>query len=130
MGLACVGAVFAQNGSQPPTTAAPTGRDPDSPSGSVKLRIIVTNPKGDPVANASVYVRYYTGGSGLMHHDQLQELDFKTNQDGSVKVPPVPQGKIQVQVIAQGWHTFGEWYEIEKDEQAVNIQLKEAPHWY
>jgi hypothetical protein len=42
----------------------------------------------------------------------------------------VPQGKIQIQVIAQGWHTFGEWYDIEKDEQAVIIQLKEPPHWY
>jgi hypothetical protein len=120
--------LLAQSDSPPPTSA-PTGKDNNAPEGTVKLKIQVTNPSGSPVANASVYVRYYRDG-GLLHHDQLAELDLKTNQDGSVKVPPVPQGKIQIQVIAQGWHTFGEWYYIEKDEQAVTIQLKEPPHWY
>jgi hypothetical protein len=130
----CAAAAIAQDNkpsdAAPPTTTAPTGKDPNAPQGSVKIKIVVTNPKGNPVSNASVYVRYYTGGAGLLHHDDLQELDFKTNQDGSVKIPPVPQGKIQVQVIAQGLHTFGEWYDIEKDEQSISIQLKEPPHWY
>ena len=31
----------------------------------------------------------------------------------SVKVPAVPAGKILIQVIAKGLHTFGKWYDIE-----------------
>ncbi|HXA55787.1 MAG TPA: carboxypeptidase-like regulatory domain-containing protein [Candidatus Acidoferrum sp.] len=115
--------------SNPPTAPAPTGHDENAPPGTVKLKIVVTNPRGTPVSNASVYVRYYKEG-GLMHHDQLAELDLKTGQDGAAKVPGVPQGKIQIQVVATGWHTFGEWYDIEKEEQTVSIQLQEPPHWY
>jgi hypothetical protein len=115
--------------SNPPTTTAPTDHDDKAPQGTVKLKIVVTNPRGTPVSNASVYVRFYKDG-GLMHKDQLAELDLKTGQDGAAKVPGVPQGKIQIQVIATGWHTFGEWFDIQKDEQTVSIQLQEPPHWY
>ena len=94
-----------------------------------RLKIRVTTDKDKPVANASVYVRFNVQ-SGLLHHDKLAEMNFKTNQDGSVKVPEVPQGKILVQVIATGWHTFGQWYDVEKDEQVIDIKLVPPPHWY
>ena len=94
-----------------------------------RLKIRVVDPSGKPVGNASVYVRYYTSG-GLLHHDKLEELDLKTNQDGSVKVPEIPQGKILIQVIAKGWHTYGKWYEIQQSEQSVPIKLEVPPHWY
>jgi hypothetical protein len=121
-----VGVAHAQDDSSPPLTSPPSDKDSPPPQGSARLKIQVVTPKGNPVANASVYVRFPKS----VHHTELQEMDLKTNQDGSVKVPPVPQGKVQIQVIAVGWHTFGEWYEIDKDEQDVTIQLKEPPHWY
>lgn len=93
-----------------------------------KLRIEVTG-NAKPISNAAVYVRFNQSG-GLLHRDKLAELDLKTNQDGSVKVPEIPRGKIQVQVIAEGWHTFGKWYEIETAEQTIQIELKPPPHWY
>jgi hypothetical protein len=97
--------------------------------GMTRLKIQVTDPNGKAVGNASVYVRYYMSG-GLLHHEKLEELDLKTNQDGSVKVPEVPQGKILIQVIAKGWHTYGKWYEIQQSEQSVPIKLEPPPHWY
>ena len=99
-----------------------------SEPGTTRLRIRVTaNDK--PVSNASVYVRYYTSG-GFLRHDKLEEFNFKTNLDGSVKVPEIPKGKILVQVIAKGWHTYGKWYEIDKDEDLIPIALEPPPHWY
>lgn len=94
-----------------------------------RLKIRVTDKSGKPVGNASVYIRFHEGG-GLLHHDKLAELDLKTNQDGSVKVPPVPQGKIMIQIIATGWHTFGQWYDVQKQEETISIQLAPPPHWY
>jgi len=41
-----------------------------------------------------------------------------------VKVPPVPQGQIMIQVIATGWHTYGKWYEINRDEDSIDIKLQ------
>jgi Carboxypeptidase regulatory-like domain len=94
-----------------------------------KIRIKVTDANDKPVANASVYVRYNESG-GFLHHDKLAELSFKTNQEGSVKIPEIPQGKVLIQVIATGWHTYGKWYEIDKDEESVAIKLEAPPHWY
>jgi len=98
-------------------------------SGMTKLKIRVTTDADKPIANASVYVRFYSGG-GFLHHDKLQEMNFKTNQDGSVKVPEIPQGKILIQVIATGWHTYGKWYDVDKEEESIAIKLVPPPHWY
>ncbi len=95
----------------------------------VKFRVVVTNAAGKPVSNASVYVKYNESG-GLFHHDKLAEMSFKTNEDGSVKTPEVPQGKILIQVIAKGLHTFGKWYDIDTDGQTIEIKLEPPPHWY
>lgn len=93
------------------------------------MKIVVTGNTGKPIGNATVYVRFPEAG-GLFHHEKLSELDFKTNEDGSVKVPEIPQGKILVQVIAKGWHTFGKWYEIHTSEQTIEIKLELPPRWY
>jgi hypothetical protein len=100
-----------------------------SDPGTVKLRIEVTSPDGKPVGNASVYVRF-NETVGLFHKNKLAEMSLKTNQDGSVKVTDVPQGKILIQVIAKGWHTFGKWYDIETESETVQIKLEAPPHWY
>jgi hypothetical protein len=113
-------------------TPPPDKKDKDKKSSdpaTVKLRIEVTGADGKPVGNASVYVRFNEPG-GLFHHDKLVELNFKTNQDGSVKVTDVPQGKILIQVVAKGWHTFGKWYEFNTDTETVQIKLDPPPHWY
>ena len=100
-----------------------------SDSTTTRLRIEITDPNDKPVANASVYVRFNQTG-GPLQKDKLVELNLKTNEDGSVKVPGIPQGKVMIQVIAKGWHTFGKWYDINKSEETVQIKLQNPPHWY
>jgi len=105
--------------------------DVQPPTGpTTKLQIRVLDPEGKPVGNASVYVRFYTETGRFLHHDKLAELDLKSNEDGSVKVPPVPQGKILIQVIAKDLHSFGKWYDVEKTQQSIVIKLEAPPHWY
>ncbi len=101
---------------------------PAEPSTSV-IHITVTDPKDKPVGNASVYVRYSEPG-GLFHHDKMAELSFKTNEEGMLKVKEIPQGKVLIQVIAPGWHTYGKWYDIEKNDETVAIKLEEPTRWY
>jgi hypothetical protein len=118
-------------GGTSPEQAPPKADKQAAPSDSstIKIHITVTDPNDKPVANASVYVRYNESG-GLFHHDKLAELSFKTNQEGSLKVPEVPKGKLLIQVIAKGWHTFGKWYDVDKDDQTIAIKLEQPPHWY
>jgi len=155
-GLLCAGICFAQLGQQaqsgsgassqeksnpadksaaadkPAATDRPAAQDKNSSkssdSGVTKLRIRVTaNDK--PLGNATVYVRFNMPG-GLLHRDKLAELDFKTNEDGSVKVPDVPRGKILIQVVAKGWHTYGKWYDVESEQESIDIKLVPPPKWY
>ena len=133
-GLVCVPASRAQDNSGASGGAQNNDQggakaEKSSEQSTTKLRIQVTDSNGKPVPNASVYVRYNKSG-GFLHKDKLAELDLKTNGEGGVKVPPVPQGSIMIQVIAPGLHTFGKWYEINKDEETIEIKLPPPTHWY
>ena len=141
--LLCVPAAFAQTdrSSQPSSSDQSSGAKPgqsgdadkngqkSSEDATTKLKIIVTTREDKPIGNASVYVRFNTSG-GFLRHDKQVEMNFKTNQDGSVKVPEIPQGRVLIQVIATGWHTYGKWYDVEKDEETIAIKLAPPPHWY
>jgi hypothetical protein len=116
-----------QQQDQPPAKSEKK-QPPPEPSTTV-IHITVTDPKGKPVANASVYVRYNEPG-GLFHHDKLSELNYKTNEEGTLKVKDVPVGKVLIQVIAPGWHTYGKWYDMDKADETVAIKLEEPTHWY
>ncbi|MGA7913851.1 MAG: carboxypeptidase-like regulatory domain-containing protein [Candidatus Acidiferrales bacterium] len=139
IGLLCAGPCRAQsnNSDKPAAQSQPAPKD-DKPNAkddksatprTTKLKINVTNSEDKPVGNASVYVRFNESG-GFLRHDKLAELSFKTNEDGSVKVPAIPAGKILIQVIAKGLHTFGKWYDIEDDTATIDIKLDPPPHWY
>lgn len=139
IGLLCAGPCTAQANStdksgtqsQPaPKDDKPSAKDDKSaPPRTTRLRINVTNSEDKPVGNASVYVRFNEAG-GFLHKDKLAELSFKTNEDGSVKVPAIPAGKILIQVIAKGLHTYGKWYDIEDETATIEIKLEPPPHWY
>ena len=115
-----------------PSQDKPTDNKKDSkPSDptTTKLRIHVVSADDKPVSNASVYVRFPVAG-GLFHKDKLAELNLKTNEDGSVKVPDIPRGKILIQVVAKGWKTYGKWHEIDTEAMTVEIKLEPPAHWY
>jgi hypothetical protein len=102
------------------------GNNPADDSETSKVRIEVrAGEQNKPVANASVYIRFEQG-----RRHKLAEMNLKTNEDGTTKVPGVPRGKVLVQVIADGWKTFGQWYKLEKEEELIQIKLERPPKWY
>jgi hypothetical protein len=102
---------------------------PDEPVSRLKITVASAE-SNKPIGNASVYIRFPDGYTRLTHKEKLSEMNFKTNLDGSVKVPNVPRGKILVQVVAPGWHTYGKWYEADKEEVQIDIKLEKPPQWY
>jgi uncharacterized GH25 family protein len=88
------------------------------------LKIVVTNQGGKPIDNASVIVKFVQGRSkAKLGAKNRIEWDVKTNLEGAVKIPSVPQGKILIQVIAKNYQTFGENFDIEEDERTIEIKL-------
>src|SRR5579885_2192905 len=77
------------------------------------LEVVVTNESGKPLESASVIVKFIEGRSKIKFGAKIrEEWDLKTGPDGKVKVPPIPQGKILIQVIAKNYQTFGQTFEI------------------
>jgi hypothetical protein len=106
--------------------AKPTGsKEPDTLTIRIEVR---AGEKDKPVENASVYVRY--NEPHKIKRDRLVEMNVKTNQEGKVKVTLVPRGKVLIQVIAEGWKTFGRWFDVEQDQQVIKIHLDKPTKWY
>ncbi len=98
-------------------------------SGATKLRIEVTGgEKNRPVENASVYVKYVH--ERTLAKDKKIEMNVKTNREGVAKLPEIPTDKVLIQVIAEGWKTFGRWYDLEGGDQTIKIRLEKPPRWY
>ena len=102
---------------------------PDSDAKDVRLTIVVTGgEEKKPVDSASVYVRYVE--EHKHGKDKKIEMNLKTNQEGVCHVPVIPPGKFVVQVIAEGWKTYGEYYDLNQSDQTINITLMRPPKWY
>jgi hypothetical protein len=103
--------------------------DEGDKEGTTRLRIeVVAGEKDEPVDSASIYVRFVRARALIK--DQKVEMNTKTNRSGVAVLPNVPRGKVAIQVIAPGWKTFGQWYDIDKAEQTVRIKLQKPPRWY
>lgn len=98
----------------------------------VKLRVEVRKAINDkPVDRASVIVRFVEGRSVIKLGKKIMtSYQMRTNQDGVANVPPIPQGKIQIQVIAKGLQTFGEIFDIGEEEKTVEVKLNNPQPQY
>jgi len=93
-----------------------------------KLTIEVTaGDENKPVENASVYLKTV---EEHMIKDKKFEVNVKTNQKGVAHVPDPPTGRVLIQVVADGWKTFGHWFDITDPKQIIKIHLEKPPKWY
>jgi len=89
------------------------------------ITVEVKNLDGKPVERASVVVRFNEGRSiKKFGKKTILNWELRTNQIGVAKIPPIPQGKILVMVIAKGYQTYGETIEIVEPERTVEVKLK------
>jgi hypothetical protein len=117
------GVAFAQNNPPPDSSTASKAAQ------SNRIRIEVTGGDGDtPVENASVYLKYVE--ERKLRKDKKIELNVKTNHEGVAHVPDAPMGKVLIQVIAEGWKTYGKWVEITDPRQIIKVKLEKPPRWY
>lgn len=118
----------------PVSSLAQANPSPDSNASakapqSNRIRIEITGGDNDtPVENASVYLKYVE--ERKLRKDKKIELNVKTNHEGVAHVPDAPMGKVLVQVIAEGWKSYGKWFEITDPKQVIKIKLEKPPRWY
>ncbi len=84
--------------------------------------------KGAPVENASVYLKYVE--EHKLKKDKKVELNVKTNREGTAHIPETPTGRVLIQVVADGWKTYGRWFDITEAKQTIKVHLEKPPRWY
>jgi hypothetical protein len=105
--VSLVGGVYAQ-------------KDKDDEASAALNFLVIKDDNGKPVRNAAVILHpVNTHGKQARGGFELKtDLDGKTNFDG------VPYGTLRVQVLASGFQTFGEDYEVDHPKMEFTIKLK------
>ena len=57
-------------------------------------------------------------------------FELRSNQEGEARIPSIPQGKILVQVIAKGYQTFGQTFDVTEEEKTLEITLNPPQQQY
>lgn len=115
-GLAASLAVLAQDSNR-------RGRKYKAPPPTSRIEVtILRNDDAKPIENAAV-IFHMVGDKGNM--------ELKSNEDGKSVIDVLPTGsKVLLQVIAKGYQTYGEQYNIDKPEMAIEVKLKRPGEQY
>lgn len=88
--------------------------------------VVVRDASGKPVKNAAV-VLHPVKKNGKQ---EMGGLELKTDEDGKTWIDGIPYGVLRVQVLAPGFRTFGEDYEIKQPETEIVVRLKRPTSQY
>ena len=90
-----------------------------------RLEIEVRSLTGKPVDRAAVIVKFSEGRSVVKLGKKVRTaFELRTNQDGVARIPAIPRGKILIQVIATGYQTFGETFDVQEASRRIEVKLK------
>jgi hypothetical protein len=88
------------------------------------ITVTVKSPYDKPLDNAAV-VMDFLGSRQFAKLGRRKRTHWEehTNEQGIAKFPPVPQGTLRVQVIAQDYQTYGAKIDVDQPEKRVDIKL-------
>jgi hypothetical protein len=108
---------------------APAQSEGTAPPAIKKLTIEVSGgEKNVAVENASVYLKYVE--EKKLRKDKKYALNVKTNRDGTAHIPDPPLGRVLIQVVADGWKTYGQYYDLNDGGTVIKIHLDRPTKWY
>jgi hypothetical protein len=100
--------------------------DIDHEPTSILYFLVIKDDNGKPVRNAAV-IMHAVNAKGKQERG---DMELKTDLDGKTNFDGIPYGMLRVQVIATGFQTFGEDYDVEKAKTEITIKLKRPQGQY
>jgi hypothetical protein len=104
-----------------------------TPPPMTKISVVVKTQGGHPIVGAGVKVHW----SANKKHPAVRfgkavntTFELRTNQEGLANIPAIPQGNILVQVMAHGYQTFGQTFDIDDEEKTVEVTLNPPQQQY
>lgn len=107
----------------------------------IGLLLAATSALGEEALLKFVVLRDYNGkpvrNAGVVMHPVKKDgkqsrggLELKTDSEGRASFDGVPYGKLRVQVLAPGFQTFGQDYEVNQPEMEITVKLKRPQEQY
>ncbi len=107
------------------STLASAGNKDGGPQSAVSF-VVVKDDNGKPIRNAAV-VLHPVGKNGK----QLRTgFELKTDNEGKTHFDGIPYGELRVQVIAPGFQTYGNDYNIAQASQEITVRLRRPQGQY
>ena len=88
--------------------------------------VVLKGDNGKPVRNAGV-VLHTVDKHGKQDRGGLE---LKTDAEGKASFDGVPYGKLRIQVLAPGFQTYGEDYDINQPTMVITVKLKRPEGQY
>lgn len=88
--------------------------------------VVLKDENGKPVRNAAVILHPV----GKNDKQKKTGFELKTDADGKTHFDGIPYGLLRVQVIAHGFQTFGDDFQMNQPEQDITIRLKRPQGQY
>ena len=94
-------------------------QDDEGPMSDLRF-VVLKDYNGKPVRNAAVVLHPVTKKG----KQSRGGLELKTDNEGRTSIDGIPYGPLRVQVLAPGFQTFGEDYQIDKAKMEITVKLK------
>jgi hypothetical protein len=88
--------------------------------------VVVKEDNGRPVRNAAVVLHPVDEDGKQLRNG----LELKTDADGKASFDGVPYGRLRIQVLATGFQTYGEDYDVDKPSLDVTVKMKRPAKQY
>ena len=88
--------------------------------------LVIKDYNGKPIRNAAVVLH-------PVKKDGKQSkggLELKADADGKTSFDGVPYGKLRIQVLAPGFQTFGEDYEVNQPTMEITVKMRRPQEQY
>lgn len=105
--------------------ASTAQKDEEGPTAVLNF-LVIKDDNGKPVRNAAV-IMHPVENNGKQSRGGLE---LKTDADGKTSFDGIPYGKLRVQVLASGFQTFGEDYNVDRAKLDFIIKLKRPQGQY
>lgn len=89
-----------------------------------KITIEVRNQNNQPVDRAAVIIKPMKGKR------VKGSYELRTTQQGTAPLPPLRQGTFLIQVIADGYQTYGGQFSVTEPEKTIQIKLNPPQSQY
>ena len=95
------------------------------------IRVTVKDQYDKPIDNAAVILDFL-GSHQITKLGRRRQTHWEvhTNQEGLAHFPPVPQGTIQLQVVAKNHQTFGKKFDVDTDQKTIDVKLNPPQQQY